>query len=106
MNRTNRREFYRIPFPDAERPRLVAGLDILEVIDCSEKGICFAPSQGALPEVGQRIEGRLRFPRGVEVSVAGAVVRSDAERVSLELAAGGIPFYVILQEQLYLRRQA
>jgi hypothetical protein len=100
----NRREYYRIPFPESDRPRVVVGTTISEVIECSERGLSFEPA--AEPgDVGDVVEGRIRFPRGVELPIRGEVVRIGDDRVSLSLKGTGIPFAVIFQEQLHLRRR-
>lgn len=99
----NRREYYRIPFPEADRPRVVVGTSISEVIECSERGLSYHPA--AEPgDLGEVLEGRIRFPRGVELPICGEVVRVTGDRVSLSLKGTGIPFAVIFQEQLNLRR--
>ena len=101
----NRREYYRIPFPATDRPRVVVGTSISEVIECSERGLSYQPS-AAGGDVGDVVEGRIRFPRGVELPIRGEVVRvGDDDRVSLALKGTGIPFAVIFQEQLHLRRR-
>ena len=104
MSLDNRREFYRIPFPRTERPRMVVGTTIAEVIECSERGLSYRPV-GDDGGVGDVVEGRLRFPRGVELPIRGEVVRVRDDRVAVELQGSGIPFAVIFQEQLRLRRQ-
>lgn len=100
----NRREYYRIPFPEAERPRMVVGTSISEVIECSERGLSFQPAMEPAG-VGEVLEGRLRFPRGVELPIRGEVVRIGDDRISLALKGTGIPFAIIFQEQLHLRRR-
>lgn len=101
----NRREYYRIPFPETDRPRMVVGTSISEVIECSERGLSFQPA-AECGDVGDVVEGRIRFPRGVELSIRGDVVRVGDDRVSLALRGTGIPFAVIFQEQLHLRRRS
>lgn len=100
----NRREYYRIPFPESDRPRVVVGTTISEVIECSERGLSFEPASEP-GDVGDVVEGRIRFPRGVELPIRGEVVRVGEDRVSLALKGTGIPFAVIFQEQLHLRRR-
>lgn len=104
MSLDNRREYYRIPFPHADRPRMVVGTTIAEVLECSERGLSYRPVAHR-DDVGDVVEGRLRFPRGVELPFRGEVVRVVDGRVSVELQGNGIPFAVIFQEQLHLRRQ-
>jgi hypothetical protein len=99
----NRREYYRIPFPESDRPRVVVGTAISEVIECSERGLSYHPASEA-GGLGEVQEGRLRFPRGVELPIRGEIVRVSGDRVSLSLQGTGIPFAVIFQEQLHLRR--
>lgn len=104
MSLDNRREYYRIPFPRTERPRMVVGTTITEVLECSERGLSYRPVANR-DDVGDLVEGRLRFPRGVELPVRGEVVRVGDDRVSVALQGSGIPFSVIFQEQLHLKRQ-
>lgn len=100
----NRREYFRIPFPETDRPRVVVGTSISEVIECSERGLSYEPAADP-SDVGDLVEGRIRFPRGVELPIRGEVVRVGKDRVSLALKGTGIPFAVIFQEQLHLRRR-
>jgi hypothetical protein len=102
----NRRDFYRIPYPQEDRPRFVLGDSICEVLDCSERGLRFRSSSPQLPYLGDRLVGRLRFQRGEELHLRGAVVRIEADQIAVHLDDTGIPFGTILQEQFYLRRVA
>lgn len=106
MPPSNQRAFYRIPFPVWERPRLVIGSQICEVIDCSEQGVRYRPSAALRPVVGAALAGTLRFPSGIAVPVAGTVVRAADAEVAIHLSGEGIPFSIILREQLQLRRRA
>lgn len=104
MRSSNRRDFFRIPYPEDERPRLVLGSTICEVLDCSEGGLLFRPSPLELYEVGQHVDGRLRLIGGHEAQVAGRITRVTEDAVSVKLEVG-IPFGIILKEQLHLRRE-
>lgn len=106
MPNPNLRHYFRIRYPVEARPRLVLGSNICEVLDCSEKGVRFRATCMLRPARGDMLEGKLRFPRGEELAVHGEVVRIEEDRVALELSGRGVPFGVILQEQLYLRRAA
>lgn len=103
MTSPNRRDYYRIPYAPTERPRLVVADQLCEVLDCSEQGVRFRPSADSLPLPGTELRGRLRFPRGVELLVAGTVVRVQEGAVSLRFHES-IPFVTILREQLHLRK--
>jgi hypothetical protein len=103
MESSNRRNFFRIAYPEHERPRLVLGSTICEVVDCSEGGLLFRPSPLEDYRVGQEIHGRLRLSGGRETPIAGEIIRVSDEAVSVKLEVG-IPFGLILKEQLHLRR--
>ena len=104
MPRPYERSYYRIPYPPFESPRLVIGYHVCQVVDCSERGVRYLAPSHAVPEVGATIQGRLRFPRGAVVDVEGVVIRVATREVALRLVEPGVPFRVILQEQIYLRR--
>lgn len=102
------RAHYRVRFPDPERPVFIAGdRETHEVVDCSENGLRFrpAPHVNALPEVGTRARGRIRFRSGRVAEVAGVVVRIQDEEVAVHLDEAGIPFYTVIHEQLLLRKK-
>lgn len=103
MESSNRRGFFRIAYPEDDRPRLVLGTTICEVLDCSERGLLFRPSPSQEYAVGQEIDGRLRLTGGPETRVTGEIVRVTEEAISVKLEVG-IPFGLILKEQLHLRR--
>ncbi len=106
----NRRQTYRIPYPEGERPRLVALapgapaslVEGAEVLDVSEEGLRFRLGPGET--VGEAVEGRLVFPSGTEARVVGRVVRRDAGEVSLHLTRI-VPPRVIVDEQRRLARR-
>lgn len=106
MGEANRRGHYRVVYPVAERPRLVVGSHICEVLDCSERGLRFRPCGVLGPRVGDELEGRVRLLRGEEVRIQGTVLRHEPDDVTLLLRGSGIPFGAILHEQIYLRRAA
>jgi hypothetical protein len=102
----NRREYYRIPYPVTERPRLVLGTAIHEVLDCSETGIRFEADDPASLQVGAPVQGRLRLRCGADLRVQGEVLRQDGEVVTASLDAAGVPLGTILKEQYHLRAVA
>jgi hypothetical protein len=99
----NRRQHYRISYPDAERPRFVHGTTISEVLECSERGLRLRPT-GELPAPGTPVSGRLSLRHGVQVNVAGTVVWCDEGNVAIHLDVAPIPLLAVIREQLYLRR--
>lgn len=101
----NRRAHYRIVYPIRERPRLVYGSAISEVIECSERGIRFRTA-GALREPGTRLNGRVSMRHGKEVRISGTIVWSDDQTTAVHLDRTPIPFLAMMREQLYLRQAA
>lgn len=101
------REYYRIHYPKSERPAVHVDGTPCEVLDCSERGLRYQVAMDQPPpEVGALVRGRVRFRRGDEVTVEGAVLRVVDGEVALHLFPGaGIPLSVVLAEQRYLRAQ-
>ncbi len=99
----NRRNHYRISYPDDKRPRFVFGTSISEVVQFSEGGLRFRTS-GPTPREGDQISGRFTMCHGVEIRVAGRVVWCDENMVALNLDRSPIPFLAVMREQIYLRR--
>jgi hypothetical protein len=109
---SNGRAYYRVVYPERERPTfIIAGRrlsDAMPVIDCSERGIRYEiplerlqPDQ--LPAVDDKIRGRVRFRDGTEIEIEGTVVRVAPPAIALKLQAPGVPLSVIFAEQRYLR---
>lgn len=99
----NRRNYYRVSYPESERPRFVFGTSISEVMQCSERGLRFRTA-GPVPIEGSEISGRFAMRHGCEVRIAGRVVWSDENTVALNLDHAPIPFLAVMREQIYLRR--
>jgi hypothetical protein len=97
------REYYRIEYPTAARPRfLVAGED-REVVDLCEQGLRYRAASERR-KIGDEVEGIVRFRRGEEVRVLGKVVRLIGREVALRLSVG-VPLRVVLEEQRYIRER-
>lgn len=97
----NRRASYRLRFPVNERPRLLVVDLAWSVYDCSETGVrCLVPAGARAPDLGETVEGTLRFRRGDEVAVKGVVVWAQSGHVGLALdPRHAIPFRILLAEQ-------
>lgn len=99
----NRRDHYRVCYAEAERPTLFHGALRCPVLDCSESGVRFRPAPAWSCAAGDRIEGVIRFRRGMEVLVAGTVVRLTGTSAAIVLEPPGIPFRLIMDEQRWQR---
>jgi hypothetical protein len=100
----NSREFYRVTYPEKERPSLKIGEDELTVIDISEKGGKFLNDKDVKIDPDATIDGTITFHNGETISVEGTVLRAFNDQVVICFTkTQGIPFSVILKEQRYLR---
>lgn len=96
------REYYRVAYPTSLRPRLEVQGHFFDVIDVSEKGMRFTLGKTAEPpRLGDEVAGTIRFRRGEEVQVRGAVARLDGREVAVRLE-DGIPLRTIMEEQRFL----
>jgi hypothetical protein len=96
------REHYRIEYPTAARPTLIAGSVAHEVVDVSEQGLRFRMAQGESWDLGDTVAGSVRFQQRGEVRVSGVVVRIIEKEIAVRLSTG-IPLKMIIDEQRYLR---
>ena len=104
MTAESTRAYFRVGYPLAERPRLILGDAIHQVLDCSEGGFRFHSAGFPALEVGSTIEGRIRFRRGAQVTVQGRVVWTQKGQVAVILTESRIPLSIIYDEQRYLRK--
>jgi len=104
----NRRETFRIPYPEEERPLFFPhpGEDGTEeaagheVVDVSEEGLRYLDP--APHTVGEEIRGRLEFPSGSRAEIAGELVRTGNGEVCVHLRRV-VPPRIIVDEQRRLR---
>ncbi len=98
----NSREFYRVEYPEQERPLIKINEDELEVIDISEKGGKFLNDKGVKLDPGSMVEGTITFHNGEAITVMGKVLRAFSDQVVICFTKG-VPFGAILNEQRYLK---
>ncbi len=96
------RAYYRINYPERERPEVLLGESSLPVLECSERGLRLDVSAAPPLAAGDSIEGTVRFRRGDNVAVSGVVARADGTVVVVLLDPPGLPFSVLLKEQRFL----
>jgi hypothetical protein len=102
MSYEHERAHYRITYPTAARPRLLVGDLVHSVLDPSEQGMRLRLAEGHEKQLGDEINGLLRFRRGEELRIMGKVIRVREGEVALQLSVG-VPFRLVLEEQRYLR---
>lgn len=96
-----RREYYRVQYPVADRPLLKAITGQFEVIDVSEYGVRFKQDDQHSFAPGMSLIARIRFADGHEYECCGEVLRCDAMSVSAKLLKP-IPMQRIQSESAYL----
>ncbi|HSB52756.1 MAG TPA: PilZ domain-containing protein [Gemmatimonadales bacterium] len=101
MGWVHNREYYRIAYPAALRPKLLVQGHTFDVVDICERGIRFRLGEAGAPDVGLELEGTVRFRRGETVTVRGAILRVNQDEVAARLDAG-VPLRAIMDEQRFL----
>lgn len=103
----NRRDSYRISYPEEERPWAIlqnpsgtGGEVRLEVLDVAERGVRLRTSDGV--EISGRVEGELQFPGGETAALAGEVAWCDDGEAAVRLASP-LPGRLMIGEQRRLR---
>ena len=116
----NVRTSYRVVYPATARPWLVwdtVPTQAAPVVECSEGGLSFeVPLTWPTVELGAQVTGCVEFQGAsaehaadetpaarTSITVTGQVVRVLERVVAVRLEAPGIPFGVLLREQLALR---
>jgi hypothetical protein len=99
---SHERSYYRLTFPMNEHPEFCVGALAMPVLECSERGVRYAPAPGHTPAVGDRISGVVRFKRGGDVEVVGTLSRAQGSSLVIVFNPPGIPFGVLMAEQRYL----
>ena len=93
----NRRGYFRLRYPEADRPLLLFGSLSVHVVELSETGMRVLGEHEPLWP-GADFAARLRFSDGVVIGVNGTVLRREAEVTVLKFRTG-VPFRQMLGEQ-------
>ena len=99
-----RREHFRLAYPLTHRPPFVSNGKEYPVSDISEHGICFEVRDNDVFELGQEVDGTLRFPDGEGLTLRGSVARLEHSAVAIHLLTP-IPLTKIRSEELRLLRK-
>jgi hypothetical protein len=99
------RRFYRLDFPERERPGFVISDHPMPVHEISERGLRYEPLAGHAPIVGERVQGRVAFRHAGDFDVAGAISRTQGDTVVVVLDPPGLPYASIMEEQRFLMRR-
>lgn len=95
-----RRRFYRLNYPERERPILSCELGKFTILDISEEGLRIALPLSHQLSIGSKITGRIDFESGAAGNVRGVVIRIDSERSEggLQLSKG-LPLKLVIAEE-------
>lgn len=93
----NRRECFRLRYPDADRPLLMLGQMTVPVAELSETGVRVVGEHDSL-WVGALLAGRIRFADGTVIGVQFTVVRREDTETIVKLTTG-VPLRRMLLEQ-------
>ncbi|NQV26910.1 MAG: PilZ domain-containing protein [Rhodopirellula sp.] len=100
--RTQEREFFRLWYPQAERPTLEIGNQKFEVAEISEEGARIVLSGPFTHDSGESFKGFVRFNDGESDSVEGVVLRVSDSEVVANLKHG-VSLKRMISEQVRLR---
>ena len=103
-SQNQRRRYYRLHYPEAERPTVwFKGLHY-EVAEVSEGGLMILLGDGCAVRLGQSFVGVVRFQDGETNSIVGVVLRIDENRMAVKLSKG-ISLRRMMAEQIRLRKK-
>ena len=98
----NRREYFRIIYPLACRPKLIFSGNEYDVIDISEKGIKFICKEMNEFQQGLEVKINITFNNADPLALKGIVLRIDKKIAVLSLTES-IPLDRIIAEQRYIK---
>ena len=104
QNQPQRRAYFRLRYPEADRPTMTINGQDYPVIEISEGGAKIRLPQADAMAVGTIIVGGLLFRDGVVVPVKGEVIRIDTLAAALKFSQG-ISFGRVQAEQRRLLRE-
>lgn len=99
----DRREFYRIEYPERGRPTIRAGDVSGTVLDCSERGVRYVADGRPKVARGNGLAAQIRFSDGSVIQIRGMVTRVEGSEVCVRVFSPGISLGLILSEQRRMR---
>jgi len=91
------RDYFRIPYPVTERPRLIVGASEFEIVDLSESGARIA-LEGEPQDGVESFAAIVRFQDGTTAKVIAAVQRREQGELVLRFA-DNLPYGIIAAQQ-------
>lgn len=95
----DRRQYYRLTFPVAERPRLRLDGQEYDIVEMSEGGVTIELAGRPAPGRGQSWSVVVQMADGVELAASGSVKRTEgSERLTLQFHEL-LPWKALVDEQ-------
>ena len=99
-----RRQSYRVVYPQDYHPVLLIRNSEYEILDLSETGLRFRLKENQkLP--GDLFHAQVKLHDGSTIEVLGRIVRITGEHAAMFLVVKKIPYQFILSEQSFLRQK-
>lgn len=99
----DRRAFFRLRYPPAERPVLHVGDREYVVLDLSEGGARVAVPADPGLAAGDAVEGVVRFRTGEQAGVKGTALRVEGGQAALQFAVGVGQRRMVAEQRRLLR---
>jgi hypothetical protein len=99
-----KRRYYRLHYPEVERPSVWFKGRYYEVSEVSEGGIMILLGDGCAVRLGQSFVGVIRFQDGETNSIVGVVLRIDENKMVVKLSKG-VSLRRMMAEQIRIRKK-
>ncbi|MDP3721165.1 MAG: PilZ domain-containing protein [Anaerolineaceae bacterium] len=98
----DRRQNYRIIYPETYHPSLMIRNIQYDILDLSETGVRFKLKENVkLP--GDLFHAEVKLHNDSNVEILGRIIRITGQHAAMFMVVKKIPYQVILAEQAYLR---
>lgn len=98
----DRRQNYRIIYPETYHPSLVIRNIPFDIMDLSETGLRFKLKDNVkLP--GDLFHAEVKLHDNSNVEILGRIIRISGQHAAMFMVVKKIPYQIILSEQAYLR---
>ena len=98
----DRRQNYRIIYPETYHPNLIIRNIEFDIMDLSETGVRFKLKENVkLP--GDLFHAEVKLHDDSNVEVLGRIIRISGQHAAMFMVVKKIPYQIVLAEQAYLR---
>jgi len=97
-----RRQNYRIIYPETYHPSLIIRNIQFDIMDLSETGVRFKLKENVkLP--GDLFHAEVKLHNDANVEILGRIIRITGQHAAMFMVVKKIPYQIILAEQAYIR---